>query len=119
MHWDVGRYTALTGRAPVPPEWTYGTWLSKCMYESRAEVEQSLDTADKLGVPIDVIGLDPLWLANRPGMDYDFATSSGTRRTSARSTSSWPCCASAVPGCACGSTRTSSREPPPTSPSGW
>jgi alpha-D-xyloside xylohydrolase len=68
----LGRYTALTGRAPVPPAWTFGTWLSKCMYESRAEVEQNLDTADKLGIPIDVIGLDPWWLANRTGMKYDF-----------------------------------------------
>ncbi len=66
------RYTALTGRASVPPEWSFGVWMSKCMYASRAEVEQVLDTADRLGIAVDVVGLDPLWLANRPGRAYDF-----------------------------------------------
>jgi len=66
------RYTALTGRAPVPPEWSFGVWMSKCMYASRAEVEEVLDTAERLEIPVDVVGLDPLWLANRPGRAYDF-----------------------------------------------
>jgi alpha-D-xyloside xylohydrolase len=66
------RYTDLTGRAPVPPEWTFGVWLSKCMYESRAEVEHNLAEAKRLGIPVDVVGLDPLWLADRPGKNYDF-----------------------------------------------
>src|SRR5699024_6588789 len=66
------RYTALTGRAPVPPEWTFGVWLSKCMYESREEVETNVRTARELGIPVDVVGLDPWWLADRPGMPIDF-----------------------------------------------
>ena len=66
------RYTDLTGRAPVPPEWTFGVWLSKCMYESRDEVETNVRRARELGIPVDVIGLDPLWLADRPGHPIDF-----------------------------------------------
>jgi alpha-D-xyloside xylohydrolase len=65
-------YTALTGRAPVPPEWSFGVWMSKCMYGNRAEVEGMLDTAAALDIPVDVVGLDPMWLANRPGRAYDF-----------------------------------------------
>jgi len=64
-------YTALTGRPPELPDWTYGIWMSRCMYANRAEVAEVLDTADQLGLPVDVIGLDPLWLANRPAMTYD------------------------------------------------
>jgi alpha-D-xyloside xylohydrolase len=66
------RYTALTGRPPVPPEWTFGVWLSKCFYESRAEVVAALDTAQECGIDVDVLNIDPWWLANRPGRDYDF-----------------------------------------------
>ncbi|HET7567863.1 MAG TPA: TIM-barrel domain-containing protein [Gaiellaceae bacterium] len=61
----IRRYTDLTGRAEVPPEWTFGVWLSKCMYMSRDEVETNLAKAEELGIPIDVIGLDPWWLAAR------------------------------------------------------
>lgn len=68
----LGRYTALTGRAPVPPEWSFGIWLSKCMYESRDEVEANVRTARELGIRVDVIGLDPWWLADRPGEPIDF-----------------------------------------------
>lgn len=66
------RYTALTGRAPVPPEWTFGVWMSKCMYQNRGEVEDVLTKARELDIPVDVVGLDPLWLANRPGRFFDF-----------------------------------------------
>jgi alpha-D-xyloside xylohydrolase len=65
------RYTGLTGRPPVPPAWSFGVWLSRCMYGSRAEVEGIVETARELGVPVDVIGVDPLWLANRPGKTFD------------------------------------------------
>src|SRR5581483_6747982 len=65
------RYTAITGRPPVPPDWSFGVWLSRCMYASRAEVEEIVETARKLDLPVDVIGVDPLWLANRPGKAFD------------------------------------------------
>jgi alpha-D-xyloside xylohydrolase len=67
----LSRYTALTGRPKTPPEWSFGVWLSRCMYASRAEVEEVVETARSHGLPVDVIGLDPLWLAHRPGQDYD------------------------------------------------
>jgi len=68
----IRRYTDLTGRGRVPAEWTFGVWLSKCMYESREEIETNLRIADELGIPVDVIGIDPWWMADRPGKNYDF-----------------------------------------------
>lgn len=57
------RYTALTGRAPVPPDWSFGLWTSRCMYRSHAEVIEVLDAFDELGIGVDVVNLDPLWMA--------------------------------------------------------
>lgn len=61
----LGRYTALTGRPPLPPLWSFGVWFSRCMYESRAQVEEVVTRARQEGFPLDVIHLDPLWLRDR------------------------------------------------------
>lgn len=52
------RYTALTGRAAVPPLWSYGMWLSRAYYQTP---QDAIDTAAELrrrGIPCDVITLD-------------------------------------------------------------
>lgn len=67
----LDRYTSLTGKPKTPPEWSFGIWMSRCMYASRAEVEDVVTTAADHGIPVDVVGVDPLWLAHRPGMAYD------------------------------------------------
>ncbi len=54
----LDRYTTLTGRAPVPPLWSYGMWLSRAYYKVPQE---AIDTAAKLRhrqIPCDVITLD-------------------------------------------------------------
>lgn len=66
------RYTGLTGRAAVPPSWSFGVWMSKCMYGNRDEVAEVLETAARHDIPVSVVGLDPLWLANRAGEEVDF-----------------------------------------------
>lgn len=63
------RYTALTGRPPVLPEWTHGIWLSRCMYDSREQVMDVVETARKLGFPVDVVHLDPKWMVNGAAND--------------------------------------------------
>ncbi|HET7568166.1 MAG TPA: TIM-barrel domain-containing protein [Gaiellaceae bacterium] len=65
------RYTAVTGRPPELPDWTYGVWISRCMYESRAQVEAELDAAERHGLPVSVVGIDPLWLARRKRLSFD------------------------------------------------
>ena len=54
----LDRYTALTGRAAMPPLWSYGMWLSRAYYKVPQE---AIDTAAQLrerGIPCDVITLD-------------------------------------------------------------
>lgn len=54
----LDRYTALTGRAALPPLWSYGMRLSRAYYKVPQE---AIDTAAELrrrGIPCDVITLD-------------------------------------------------------------
>lgn len=64
-------YTRLTGRATMPPRWAFGTWLSRCRYESRAEVEAVAERARAEDVPCDVLHIDPAWLET-PNLSCDF-----------------------------------------------
>jgi alpha-D-xyloside xylohydrolase len=55
-------YTWLTGRPPVPPKWSFGVWMSRCMYRNKREVDDELRRLDETGIPVHVVHLDPLWL---------------------------------------------------------
>ena len=61
----IARYTELTGRATVPPKWSFGVWWSRCMYRNRTQVEGIVERLRELGIPGDVVHLDPLWLKGR------------------------------------------------------
>jgi alpha-D-xyloside xylohydrolase len=65
------RYTALTGRPAVPPDWAFGLWASTSFI---AFTEESvLEQARRLraeGIPCDVFNLDCFW--QRPLMWCDF-----------------------------------------------
>ncbi len=69
------RYTALTGRAPVVPDWSLGFWLGRCRYHSAAEM---LAVADRLvaeDLPAEVLHCDPDWLrVDRLNCDFDWNT---------------------------------------------
>ena len=60
----LSNYTALTGRTPVPPAWTYGLWLSTSwMPDSDAQI--TLDTIDKMkeyDIPLSVFHFDARWM---------------------------------------------------------
>ena len=52
------RYTHLTGRAGLPPRWSYGVWISRAYYLT---AEIALEVAEKLRshkIPCDVLLLD-------------------------------------------------------------
>lgn len=53
---------ALTGRPPEPPRWFLGAWMSRCRYQSRAEVEAVAASLRAHRVPVDVLHIDPAWL---------------------------------------------------------
>lgn len=63
-------YTALTGRAPMPPLWSFGLWMSRCTYKSQVEVESIASELRQQEIPCDVLHLDPDWM--RPGHYCDF-----------------------------------------------
>jgi alpha-D-xyloside xylohydrolase len=54
----IKRYTYLTGRAALPPRWSYGMWMSRAYYQT---AEIALEVAHKLRehkIPCDVLLLD-------------------------------------------------------------
>jgi alpha-D-xyloside xylohydrolase len=67
----ISRYTELTGRATVPPRWSFGVWWSRCMYRNREQVEGTVDRLRELDIPGDVVHLDPLWLKGRKDKRLD------------------------------------------------
>jgi len=69
----LGEYTALTGRPPMPPLWSFGLWMSRITYFSEDQVR---DVAAKLRanrIPDDVIHLDTGWFETDWRCDYEFS----------------------------------------------
>jgi alpha-D-xyloside xylohydrolase len=65
-------YTAVTGRSPMPPLWSFGLWMSRITYNSEAQVR---DVAQKLRehkIPADVIHLDTGWFTTDWQCDFQF-----------------------------------------------
>src|SRR5439155_1687185 len=67
----ISRYAELTGRATVPPRWSFGVWWSRCMYRNREQVEGIVERLRELDIPGDVVHLDPLWLKGRKDKRLD------------------------------------------------
>ncbi len=68
-------YTTLTGKAALPPLWSFGLWMSRITYTSE---EQTRNVAAKLRqnlIPCDVIHLDTGWFETDWRCDYQFAQS--------------------------------------------
>jgi alpha-D-xyloside xylohydrolase len=68
------RYTALTGRAPAPPRWSFGAWMSRCYYATAEEALEVARTLRRRRIPCDVLVLDGrAWLAveTRCGFEWD------------------------------------------------
>jgi alpha-D-xyloside xylohydrolase len=58
------RYTALTGRPPKVPAWSYGPWLSTSFTTSydEATVTAAIDRMAELGIPLSVFHFDCFWM---------------------------------------------------------
>ena len=54
----IGAYTALTGRAPVPPAFSLGVILSKAYYRTADELLETAREVRRRAMPCDVITLD-------------------------------------------------------------
>ena len=66
-------YTEITGKSPMLPLWSFGTWMSRITYFSQ---EEGLEIAHQLRahkIPADVIHFDTGWFGIDWQCDYEFA----------------------------------------------
>jgi alpha-D-xyloside xylohydrolase len=69
----LSEYTAITGRSPLPPLWSFGLWMSRFSYQSEKQV---LDVAHQLRehkFPCNVIHIDAGWFEKGINCDFQFA----------------------------------------------
>ncbi len=71
----LSEYTALTGRSPVPPLWSFGFWMSRITYKSEDEVRDVAAKLRQYRIPSDVIHLDTGWFETDWRSNYKFSTS--------------------------------------------
>ena len=71
----VSEYTALTGRSPVPPLWSFGFWMSRITYNSEAQVREVAEKLRQYRVPADVLHLDTGWFETDWRSDFQFSRS--------------------------------------------
>ncbi len=69
----LNAYTDVTGKSPMLPLWTFGTWMSRISYFSQKE---GLEIAHQLRankIPSDVIHFDTGWFGVDWQCDYEFS----------------------------------------------
>ena len=71
----LSEYTALTGRSPVPPLWSFGLWMSRITYKSEDEVRDVAAKLRQYRIPDDVIHLDTGWFETDWQCNYKFSPS--------------------------------------------
>ena len=69
----LSEYTALTGRSPVPPLWSFGFWMSRITYKSEAEVRDVAAKLRQYKIPADVIHFDTGWFETDWRSNYEFS----------------------------------------------
>ena len=60
----LDQYTLLSGRPALPPEWSFGLWLSTSFttdYDERA-IFANIERMEALGIPISVFHFDCFWM---------------------------------------------------------
>jgi alpha-D-xyloside xylohydrolase len=77
----LSEYTALTGRSPVPPLWSFGLWMSRITYKTEAEVRDVAAKLRQYRIPSDVLHLDTGWFETDWQSNFEFST---TRFTNPR-----------------------------------
>ncbi|MDZ7733175.1 MAG: glycoside hydrolase family 31 protein [Acidimicrobiia bacterium] len=68
----LDRYTTLTGKAHVPPRWSFGWWQSKISYRSADEALDIVRRYRAADLPIDVPRLDTHWFRRDWRCDLEF-----------------------------------------------
>ncbi|MBD2714903.1 DUF5110 domain-containing protein [Microvirga sp. STR05] len=71
----LSRYTALTGRQPLPPRWGLGLIQSRFGYKSDTEMEQVAARMRRENFPLDALVLDLYWFGGtrqQGDLDWDY-----------------------------------------------
>jgi alpha-D-xyloside xylohydrolase len=68
------RYTALTGRSPLPPLWSFGLWLSTSFLTDYDEkiVGGLIDGMAERNIPLSVFHFDCLWMKEHHWCDFEW-----------------------------------------------
>ena len=66
------RYTSLTGKPSLPPQWTFGLWLSTSFTTNYDEktVMSFIDGMEERGIPLQVFHFDCLWMKDFHWSDF-------------------------------------------------
>lgn len=70
----LSRYVALTGRAPLPPSWSYGLWLTTSFttdYDEKT-VTGFLDGLAERDIPLSVFHFDCFWMKGFEWCNFEF-----------------------------------------------
>jgi len=67
----IQAYHQLTGAPAVPPDWSFGFWISRWGYRTRDEVIEVARRMRQERVPCDVIHVDPYWMRYHEGHHGD------------------------------------------------
>jgi alpha-D-xyloside xylohydrolase len=66
----LDHFTALAGRAVVPPYWAFAPWKARDFHHNEAQVKEDVDKTRELGLPASVILIDSPWATTYN--DYKF-----------------------------------------------
>lgn len=69
----LDEYTELTGKAQMPPLWSFGFWMSRITYFSEAQGREVAKTLREKEVPCDVIHFDTGWFEVDWRNNYEFS----------------------------------------------
>jgi len=69
----LNEYTNLTGKAEMPPLWSFGFWMSRITYFSEQEGRDIAKNLRKYKIPSDVIHFDTGWFETDWRCNYEFS----------------------------------------------
>ena len=69
----LNEYTNLTGKASMPPLWSFGLWMSRITYFSEAQGREVVEKLRENKIPADVLHFDTGWFETDWRCDYQFS----------------------------------------------
>ena len=57
----LAQFTALAGRATLPPYWAFAPWQARDYHQNQAQVQEDVDKTRELGLPASVLLIDSPW----------------------------------------------------------